>query len=67
MGKSGVEDRDLGYKDILKELAKFKKMGVKVGITETISAKVVPISPNTPHTTKKERRIFLQGLLSVHG
>lgn len=34
MGKSGVEDRDLGYKDILKELAKFKKMGVKVGITE---------------------------------
>lgn len=34
MAKGGVEDRDLGWKEIKKELAKFKKMGVKVGIVE---------------------------------
>lgn len=33
MTKSGVEDRDLGWNEIKKELAKFKKMGVKVGVT----------------------------------
>lgn len=34
MAKSGVEDRDLGWKEIQKELGKLKNMGVKAGITE---------------------------------
>lgn len=34
MAKSGIVDRDLGWKDIKKELKKLKKMGVKAGIVE---------------------------------
>lgn len=34
MARKGVVDRNLGWQEIQRELAKLKKIGVKVGITE---------------------------------
>lgn len=34
MARNGVIDRNLGWQEILRELAELKKIGVKVGITE---------------------------------
>jgi hypothetical protein len=45
MAKQGIIDKDMGLKNILKEMEKLKSMCVKVGVTEDIAGKTVDGGP----------------------